>query len=105
MPESRAWDAFGNVCVVDDEERFLGINVDLRGAQMQGPSSEVLRLRLVEDEGGTYRGWLPADGGALRMIQRDRLFAMQFMHGPGVEVAAGHGEVVYLRVDRAGAAE
>lgn len=59
-------------------------------------------VRLVEDPGGDYRGWLPRADRLPRppvMVQHRRVFEVQFPDGSAAEAAAGRGEVVRLRVE------
>lgn len=59
---------------------------------------DVVPVRLVEDDAGTYWGW--DEPGGLAMVQPHYgMFTMQFAYGPEVEEERGRGRTVQLSVE------
>jgi hypothetical protein len=60
---------------------------------------EPVPVLVTEDDEGDYLGWIRTGKTDLVMIQHRHIFNVQFPHGYRVEVEAGRGEAVHLRIE------
>lgn len=60
---------------------------------------EPVSVLMTEDGEGDYLGWIQAGESDPYMIQHRQIFDVQFPYGHTVEVEAGRGEAVRLRIE------
>lgn len=97
---TRIWEAYGSIVNPSGSLVYVNIFPHLSALRLCGIKLEDVRtLNLVEDLEGDYYGWVPAGSNDIRMVQYKKIFLMQFPYSVEEEVAAGHGEVVRLRVE------
>jgi hypothetical protein len=79
---------------------FMHIGPERQVRQRAPKADVVLRVRLIEDAAGEYRGWIPT--GRTQKPQRvslARFFNMDFKLGYSNAKVKAAGEVIYLRVE------
>lgn len=95
----RTWEMLAHDA--EDITRITDITQWVQALRMSGvPENEIIRIRLIEDPEGDFRGWLATGEDMLSMVQHKRIFNIQFPYSSEAAVEQGEGVIVPVRVER-----
>lgn len=95
----RTWDLLAKNA--EDITRITDITQWIQALRMSGVRDEnIIKVRLIEDPEGDFRGWLDTNETMISMVQHKLIFNIQFPYGAEGAVENGEGEIVPLRLER-----